>query len=57
MTASVEKTVAFYRQIPTADAEMHSELFAGFAEYNVSALIATRIVTVQRLSTKNLSAW
>jgi hypothetical protein len=38
-SASVEKTVAFYRQIPSADAKMHRELFADSAE-SVSALIA-----------------
>jgi len=31
-SASVEKTVAFYRQIPSADAKMHRELFAGSAK-------------------------
>jgi hypothetical protein len=31
-SAPVEKTVAFYRQIPSADAKSHRELFAGSAE-------------------------
>jgi len=31
-SASVEKTVASYRQIPSTDARMHRELFAGSAE-------------------------
>jgi hypothetical protein len=31
-SASVEKTVAFYRQVPSANAQMHRELFAGSAE-------------------------
>jgi hypothetical protein len=31
-TFGVEKTVAFYRQIPRADAKIRRELFAGSAE-------------------------
>jgi len=31
-SASVEKTVAFYRQFPSADAQMHREVSAGSAE-------------------------
>jgi len=31
-SASVEKTVAFYRQIPSAKEQMHRELSAGSAE-------------------------
>jgi hypothetical protein len=38
-SASVEKTVAFYRQIPSADAKMHRKLFAASAEESVTALI------------------
>ena len=38
-SASVEKTVAFYRQIPSADAKMHREPFAASAEESVTALI------------------
>jgi hypothetical protein len=34
------KTVAFYRQIPSADAEADREPFATFAKQNMSALIA-----------------
>src|SRR5262245_31968158 len=37
-SASVEKTVAFYRQIPSADAKTHREIFAA-TEKSVSALI------------------
>ena len=39
----VEKTVAFYRQIPSADAKMHRELFAASAEQSMSALITISI--------------
>ncbi|PYI95521.1 MAG: hypothetical protein DME98_16050 [Verrucomicrobia bacterium] len=38
-SASVEETVAFYRQIPSADAKIHRELFTGSIEESVSALI------------------
>jgi hypothetical protein len=38
-SASVEKTVAFYRQIPSTDAKMHPELFAASAAESVTALI------------------
>jgi hypothetical protein len=34
------KTVAFYRQIPSADAKMRRERFAAFANKGVSALIS-----------------
>ena len=48
-SASVEKTVAFYRQIPSAKAKMHRELFAASAEESVSALICKRIATLQSI--------
>jgi len=46
-SASVERTVAFYRQIPSADVEAHRKLFAASAEQSISALIAISIATAR----------
>jgi len=46
-SASVEKTVAIYRQIPNADVEAHRKRFAASAEQSMSALITTTIVTAR----------
>ena len=42
-SASVEKTVAVYRQTPNADVEAHRKPFAASAEQSMSALITISI--------------
>jgi hypothetical protein len=43
----VEKTVAFYRQIPSADVWAHRKPFAAPAEQSMSTLIAISIPTAR----------
>jgi hypothetical protein len=54
-SASVEKTVAFYRQIPSANVEPDRKPFAAVGEQSMSALIATSIPTARQLSMTNIN--
>ena len=54
-SASVEKTVASYRQIPSADAKMHHEPFAASSAETLTALIAHKYTGSAMIVDTNIS--